>query len=1416
MKGKKGKSLLSIVLVSILILPSASGLLGSGNRQGPFNTNDKFSPVLNEKKNNVTGMNELQNIIVELSGDPLAKSVYREKKSVQEIDAVNSLREMHKEVAEEIKNIPRCTIRRDYRLTFNGMALTVPANEIPRIKGLSEVKKIYTDGTNKLLLNQSVPLIEADKVWQLHDSNGTNVTGKGVIVSVIDTGIDYNHPDLGGPGFPNSRVIGGYDFVNNDSDPMDDHNHGTHCAGIIGANGTLKGVAPDVQFLAYKAFSSSGYGSTSDCIAAIEASVENGSDVISMSWGGDEKDPDSPLSQALHNSMDLGVICVAAAGNSGPDYETISWPAGDPDVIAVGATGKGDVIASFSSRGPSNLGGIKPEVLAPGVNIYSTIRNGDYGYMSGTSMACPHVSGSAALLLQQHPDWKQNDVKRALMNGAVDLGYNVYAEGAGRIDVYSSSTEKLEVSPSVIDLGRITYKEVAVLLKNSGATAVAFNTSINCTFAPPFWDDVMHYSVDYVGVSPAFSTVEANSTMQLNLTFNVPADAEKGYYLGKMIVFADDHNYSVLFSFGFGRDMIINATENLTNMSVIVNGNISIEETGNFQVENVTFIMTGLYSGQYAIQVKDGGNLSLYNSTITSYSHSFKNRVKIYGSAIIEHSNVNRTNGINIYSDNVRIANSTIKHDWKIVNTGLFYVPGHGHLIYSFNSSPEIYGNKITLTPNFYGGYTYNDGELPHFQAIYLKNSSARIINNSITLELPLSVGIYSVASSPLLETNDISLKHAQDFGIYAVNSNIVGENMTIGARASLRYTYGLEEHNSSTTLFNSSISLYNSACKNVRLYEHSYALLVNVTSQRDSYYRSDDSYLYIKWFLNVEVVNRLNEPLAGVNVIVNDTYNHTVFSGKSGYDGWVKDILCTQRIATPNTTVEYGTYNVTTYNKTEMKYANPQPDMYKTQNVLIILGDNRTGIRINSDTEFKLWSKKWGWTGDGTATNPYIIENYDINARGGQGAIYIGNTTLHFIIRNCKVYNTKYRSSPYFAGFGIALYNTENGFVLNNIVFNNDYYGIWLGSSKNNIIFNNQVYNNGVGGIYLDSSCRENKIYKNTVTNSKYGIRLISSTKNTLTKNLLSNNKYGIFLSWSDTSDNFLTYNNASNNDFGIYVDFAGENRIIDNIVYKNAQWGIYLYSANENLIAGNNFLENKNQSYDKSGDNRWNASYPNGGNYWSDYNGTDLYSGPNQNISGSDGIGDTPYTHIRDGDGAQDNYPLMAPKEVEVFDIPVHLGWNLISFPLSVSDDIETVLTTYDVIWDYAQWYNPADSGDHWKTHLVGRSKNDLNTIGNTMGLWLHVTDAGDGYLRISGEVPNSTTIQLHAGWNLVSYPASDLTAMSRANLPSEVTKIAKYDSRATYLISEVTDWVGSNFVPGRGYWLYATADTTWTVNY
>ncbi len=175
---------------------------------------------------------------------------------------------------------------------------------------------------------------------------------------------------------------------------------------------------------------------------------------------------------------------------------------------------------------------------------------------------------------------------------------------------------------------------------------------------------------------------------------------------------------------------------------------------------------------------------------------------------------------------------------------------------------------------------------------------------------------------------------------------------------------------------------------------------------------------------------------------------------------------------------------------------------------------------------------------------------------------------------------------------------------------------------------------------------------------------------------------------------------------------------------------------------------------------------------------------------------------------------FSIVSP-DTSYFNIPVHLGWNLISYPLITSGDIEIILND-DVVWDNAQWYNPTDTGDHWKTYVVGRALNDLSNIDNTMAIWLHVTAIGDGNLTVSGNAPSSTVITLSAGWNLVSYPSSVSSVMSAAGLPPQVIKIAHSDSAATYLVSEVVDRSANSFSPGNGYWLYSTADTTWTVNY
>jgi subtilisin family serine protease len=256
--------------------------------------------------------------------------------------------------------------RRSYHVLLPGMAVQVPANRVDALRRLPGVKAVYgvqkfqiraqdslraqDDSVPRASLPQdSVPLIGAPQVWQRKDPAGRPARGTGVTVAVIDTGVDYQHPSLGGGFGPAHKVVGGYDFVNNDADPVDDHSHGTHVAGIIAGTGAggpmaVTGVAPDAALTAYKVLDADGYGTSEDIIAGIEAAVDpanpHRADVINMSLGGGGDGTD-PVGQAATRAAQAGVVVVAAAGNSGPGERTVGSPAAADGVIAVGASTSG-------------------------------------------------------------------------------------------------------------------------------------------------------------------------------------------------------------------------------------------------------------------------------------------------------------------------------------------------------------------------------------------------------------------------------------------------------------------------------------------------------------------------------------------------------------------------------------------------------------------------------------------------------------------------------------------------------------------------------------------------------------------------------------------------------------------------------------------------------------------------------------------------------------------------------------------------------------------------------------------------------------------------------------------------------------------------------------------------------------------
>ena len=276
--------------------------------------------------------------------------------------------------------------------------------------------------------NQTIPWgvekIGAPIVWNM------GYMGVNVKVAILDTGIDTEHPDL--------HVVGGVTFVHGTKTYNDDNGHGTHVAGIVAAlNNTIGvvGVAPEASLYAVKVLNRKGIGFVSDVIAGIEWSIDNHMQIISMSFGSTSD------STSLHDECDVayeaGIVLVAAAGNNGPDNDTITYPAKYSSVIAVGATDKDDMVASWSSRGQ------ELELTAPGVDIYSTYKDGTYETLSGTSMACPHVTGTVALILSKNSTLTPDNIRNILQNSAVDLGASGLdsAYGYGRVNATAAVSD---------------------------------------------------------------------------------------------------------------------------------------------------------------------------------------------------------------------------------------------------------------------------------------------------------------------------------------------------------------------------------------------------------------------------------------------------------------------------------------------------------------------------------------------------------------------------------------------------------------------------------------------------------------------------------------------------------------------------------------------------------------------------------------------------------------------------------------------------------------------------------------------------------------------------------------------------------------------------------------------------------------
>jgi hypothetical protein len=338
---------------------------------------------------------------------------------------------------------------------YHTMVMAESTQGTPNDANFAKQWNMYNGGQKDAAGKTGVPGIDINilPLWQ------QGIVGKkDVVVAVIDTGIQWDHPDLKNNLYTNPDEVAnnrkddddngyaddihGWNFIKNSPNSNDDNGHGTHCAGVIGAAGNnrigVSGVNWKVSLMPLKFLSSMGSGSMTDAVNAINYARKMKVNVMSNSWGG------GGFSQTVYDAVkaasDAGILFVAAAGNDGKDNDgsSPSYPASYdlPNIVSVAAIDNNEKLAKFS-----NYGATKVHVAAPGVNIFSTYKGGKYKSLSGTSMAAPHVAGVAALILSESSNLTAEEVKSRLIKtsaSASALSGKVVSQG--RVDATAAVT----------------------------------------------------------------------------------------------------------------------------------------------------------------------------------------------------------------------------------------------------------------------------------------------------------------------------------------------------------------------------------------------------------------------------------------------------------------------------------------------------------------------------------------------------------------------------------------------------------------------------------------------------------------------------------------------------------------------------------------------------------------------------------------------------------------------------------------------------------------------------------------------------------------------------------------------------------------------------------------------------------------
>jgi parallel beta-helix repeat protein len=934
-------------------------------------------------------------------------------------------------------------------------------------------------------------IVEADWAWN------TTVGSHSILVAVVDTGIDWNHPDLAA-----NYVAFGYDWVNNDPCPMDDNGHGTHVAGVIAAaiNNSI-GIAglAQVRVMAEKGLDASGSGSASELAKAIVHAVNQGANIISCSWGSYAES--TVLHEAVRYAYEHGVLVVAAAGNDAINVK--HYPAAFDEVVAVAATDEHDNPASFTDYGDWL------KVAAPGVNIYSTVLDDTYAYMSGTSMAAPHVSGVAALIWSVFPNMTRDQVLAQLQYTADDLGapgFDVYY-GFGRVNARKaveqapSDHDVLVLSlktPRVLKLGSVAVLNTTVLdMGKSNESGITVELLVNGSF-------VQSQVIDFL-MSGASASLSYSWTPAIQGAYNVtcyvlPVSGEaivNNNFLSDQVIVRAPQVIRVPHDYPKIQDAIDAASEGDT-ISVApgtYHENLLVNKEGLTLVgeDQRRTIIDGQRMKDVILVTANYVNISGFTLQNGLYSLDYAGIfVASEGVTITDTTTLNNYHGILLYG----AVNATLRNNNMTGNRYNFGVEGYSvtDFIHEVDASNTVNGKSVYYLVN-------KDGET-----------------------IPADAGYVAIVNSSNIVVRDLQLQSNYEGVLFVGTVNSLVENVN----ASDNY-YGFclaFSHNNTVEgnlASNDYIGIYVEESESNNVGGNT---LMRNGEGIDLYYSEG----------HIIDFNKLSNN--GLGLYVQKSNNNTINGNEVSNN-------------TAGLVIEESSYSVLRNNSmTANRYNFGVTGSYLSHFIQDVDTSNTVEGRLvyywlnqrNRDIPIDA-----GYVG--------IVNSTNISVRGLNVTNNVQGVLLAYdsgcVIESMNALNNMY---------GIFLYSSKHNTLVGNTVTSEGDRGIEIISSSNNSVGDNAITKNEIGiGLWL--SAENNTISGNAVSNGRMGpgLYLDSSTGNTISNNALVNNNQGIYL--YNSGSNALRNNDMAGNSYNFGVYGASLSDYVNDVDTSNAVNGKQVY---------------------------------------------------------------------------------------------------------------------------------------------------------------------------------------------------------------------------------------------------------------